>query len=148
MAASTIPSAVAAYFDALDPVRRAELRPVFDAVNEAMPSGYALGMHWGMPSWVVPLERFPDTYNGKPLGYVSIAAQSRHNALYLMALYSDPDQDAAFRAGWTASGARLDMGKSCLRFRTIGDGQLELIKNVVASTSVERFLAVYERTRR
>lgn len=57
--ASVLPE-VQEYFDALDAEKRAVVLPVFEAVREAMPEGYQLGLHWGMPGRVVPLERFPE----------------------------------------------------------------------------------------
>jgi hypothetical protein len=135
------------YLSSLEPDRRAVVKEVHDVVAAAMPAGYAEGVAWGMITWSVPLERYPDTYNGKPLGYVALAAQKRHYSLYLMALYSDSEQDRDFRARWTATGRKLDMGKSCLLFRRVDDLDLDLVAEVVASMPVETFLATYERVR-
>jgi len=74
-------------------------------------------------------------------------AQKRHNALYLMALYSDSAEAADFRARWTADGRKLDMGKSCLRFRTPADLRLDLVAETVAATSPDDFVARYEHAR-
>ncbi len=142
-----MPQEVEAYFDALDSDRRAVVLPVFETVRAAMPEGYRLGMQWRMPGWVVPLERFPDTYNKQPLAYVSLAAQKNYNSLYLMAIYSDTDEDRRFRAAWADGGRKLDMGKSCLRFRTLSDVDLDVVAQTVAAFPVERFLAIYERIR-
>jgi len=144
---TAIPADVEQYLDAVEPERGRTLRAVFDVVDAAVPEGYVLGIHWGMPTWVVPLETYPDTYNGKPLGYVALAAQKRHLALYLMALYSDSDEDRRFREAWTATGRRLDMGKSCLRFRTLEDLDLDLVRETVAAFDVDDFLGIYERVR-
>lgn len=142
-----VPAEVAEYFDGLDAAKRDVLEPVFEMVAAAMPHGYRLGMQWGMPGWVVPLETLPATYNKQPLAYVSLAAQKNYNSLYLMALSSDSDDDREFREAWAAGGRRLDMGKSCLRFRTVDDLDLPLIARTVAAFPVERFVAVYERLR-
>ncbi|KFF58920.1 hypothetical protein JF66_14965 [Cryobacterium sp. MLB-32] len=143
-----MPSDVEDYFDDLEPNARAVLYPVIDAVRDAMPAGYELGLHSGVPGWVIPLARFPKTYNGQPLAYVSLAARKNYHSLYLMGLYSNPDRDAAFRAEWAASGRQLDMGKSCLRFRTLADVDLDIIARTVASVSVDDFLREYERIKR
>ena len=135
------------YISSLEPERRAVVEEVHDVVSAAMPSGYAEAVAWGMITWSVPLERYPETYNGQPLGYVALAAQKRHFSLYLMGLYSDSDQDRDFRARWTATGRKLDMGKSCLRFRRLEDLDLDLVAEVVAAMPVETFLATYERVR-
>jgi hypothetical protein len=147
MSAPSVPPEVEAYLAALPAEKQAVVRPVFDTVSAAMPKGYDLGIHFGMPGWVIPLETYPTTYNKKPLSYVSIASGKRYESLYLMAVYSDPDADARFRADWAATGRTLDMGKSCLRFRKLADVDLGLIARTVAETTVERFLETYERLR-
>lgn len=145
MTTTPVPAEVEDYFFDLQPEQRAVLYPVIDAVRDAMPPGYVLGMHWGMPGWTIPLETFPNTYNGQPLAYVSLAAQKNYNSLYLMGLYGDPSADAAFRAEWAATGRKLNMGKSCLRFKTLADVDLGIIARTVASIPVERYLATYQR---
>jgi hypothetical protein len=64
-----------------------------------------------------------------------------------MGLYSDSEQDRDFRARWAATGRKLDMGKSCLRFQRLDDLDLDLVAEVVASMPIETFLATYERVR-
>ena len=135
------------YLADLDPQRRETVRAVYDVVRKAMPAGYQEGVAWGMITWSVPLERYPETYNGKPLAYLSLAAQKRHYSLYLMGLYSDGEQEQDFRERWQATGRPLDMGKSCLRFKRVEDLDLDLVAEVVASTPVEDFLSTYERVR-
>jgi hypothetical protein len=142
-----MPPEVVEYFDALAPDRRAVLEPVFDTVAAAMPEGYRLGVQWGMPGWVIPLDTYPNTYNKQPLAYVSLAANKNYNSLYLMALYSDSADDKEFRESWARGGRRLDMGKSCLRFKTLDDVDLPLIASTVAAFPVARYLAIYERIR-
>ena len=127
-----------------------ERREVLDAVRAVvasnLPEGFVESMTWGMPTYEVPLERYPDTYNKKPLAYVSFAAQKRHVAVYLMALYSDGTLDVDFRTRWAApSGRALDMGKSCVRFASLDDADLPLIGEAVAAMPVDQFISVYER---
>ncbi len=135
------------YLDRLPPERREVVAAVRDVVAAAMPQGYSEGVAFGMITWSIPLERYPTTYNGQPLGYVALAAQKRHYALYLMGLYADSDEAAQFRRRWQAGGRRLDMGKSCLRFRGVDDLDLDLVAEVVAGTSVPAYLERYERAR-
>lgn len=147
MSPSPVPDEVVEYFVDLDPARRAVLYPVMDSIRDAMPEGYRLGVQWGMPGWVVPLETFPNTYNKQPLAYVSLAAQKNYNSLYLMGLYSIPELEAGFRSDWAAAGLKLDMGKSCLRFKSLADLDLDIIARTVASVPVEAFLATYRRVK-
>ena len=135
------------YLGELEPDRRAQIEPVYRAVHDAMPSGYEEGMAWGMITWSVPLGDFPDTYNGQPLAYVSLAAQKRHNALYLMGLYTDSAQERDFRRRWTEDGRGLDMGKSCLRFRSPEDLRMDLLTEMIAATPPEALMALHHRAR-
>ena len=95
----------------------------------------------------VPLAVFPDTYNGQPLGYVALAAQKQQNSLYLLGLYADSAEADDFRARWTADGTRLDMGKSCVRFRTLDAERLRLVADTVAATTPDDLIALHERSR-
>ena len=107
---------VADYLAELPAERRAEIEKVRDLVNEALPAGYREGMGWGMIGWVVPLETYPDTYNGQPLAYAGLAAQKNANSLYLTCAYSAPERAERLKAAALANGRKLDMGKSCIRF--------------------------------
>jgi len=135
------------YLANLDDERRETISAIRDVVNDALPAGYEESMAFGMITWSIPLRRYPDTYNGQPLGYVALAAQKRYNSLYLMGVYADSDEERDFRARWTAGGRRLDMGKSCVRFMKIEDLDLDLVREVIAGTPVDGFIETYERSR-
>ena len=100
MARDTTSTTVDEYLATLPDAGRPALTAIRSLVVDHLPDGYEEIVLWGMPSYVVPLERYPDTYNGQPLAYVSFAAQKRHSSLYLMALYSDSAEDQAFRERW------------------------------------------------
>jgi hypothetical protein len=91
----------------------------------------------------VPLERFPDTYNGQPLAVAALASQKNHMALYLMGVYGE--DDVWFRERWAATGKRLDMGKSCVRFRRLEDVPLDVIGEAIARNSVDDMVVAHER---
>jgi hypothetical protein len=105
-------------------------------------------MNWGMISYEISLEVYPSTYNGQPLSYAGLAAQKNHYALYLMAVYGDPAREARLREGFAQAGKKLDMGKSCVRFRRLEDLPLDVIGEVIASTPPDELIATYERSRR
>jgi len=148
MSQQQIPDDVRAYLDSVEGARGESLRAVFDTALEAMPEGYELAISYGMPGWQVPLSRYPITYNKQPLAYVGLAAQKQYNSLYLMSCVSDSDKDIAFREAWAATGLKLNMGKSCLRFRSLADVDLEIIAETIAGTSVDDFIAEYEKVTR
>jgi uncharacterized protein YdhG (YjbR/CyaY superfamily) len=140
-------STVQEYLDNLEPDRREVVSAVREVINAAMPDGYEEGIAFGMIGWSVPLERYPDTYNGQPLGYLALAAHKRYYSLYLNALYAGSVDEAEFRRRWEASGRKLDMGKSCLRFRKLEDLDLDLIAETVAGTPADAYIARYEQAR-
>ena len=100
-----------------------------------------------MIGYSIPLERYPDTYNGEPLGLAGLASQKRYMALYLMGVYGDAQQGSWFRSRWESTGKPLDMGKSCVRFRRLEDVPLEVVGEAIARTSVDELVALYERSR-
>lgn len=105
-------------------------------------------MNWGMITYQVPLERFPDTYNGRPLMYAALASQQRHMALYLTAVYADPPARDRFLEAYRATGKRLDAGRSCVRFRRLDDLALDAVAEAVGTFGVDEFLAIATRARR
>jgi hypothetical protein len=135
------------YLAALPDDRRPIVEAVRRVVLDHLPAGFEEVMQYGMISYVVPLERYPDTYNGQALAVASLASQKRHLSLYLMGVYGDASAEAWLRERWPAD-KKLDMGKSCLRFKRLEDLPLELIGEVIERTSVDDFIAVYERSRR
>lgn len=136
-----------AYLAQLPPERAEVIAPVCELVRTHLPAGYEETMAWGMVCWVVPLSRYPKTYNGQPLGYVALAAQKRYNSLYLMTVYGDETREQEFRTRWEAGGRRLDMGKSCLRFRSLDELDFDLLAETIAATPVEDYIALYEQAR-
>ena len=136
------------YLAELPVARRAVIAAVRDVVRGALPDGYVESMSWGMISYQIPLARYPNTYNGQPLTYAALAAQKNHFALYLMGAYADPAEAAALEAAFEAEGKRMDMGKSCLRFKRVEDLPLPAIGQLIASTPPDAFIARYEASRR
>ena len=138
---------VADYLAELPVDRRAEIERVRDLINEAIPDGYREGIGYGMIGWVVPLERYPDTYNGQPLAYAGLAAQKNYNSLYLTCVYASKERTERLKAAFAAAGKKLDMGKSCIRFKKADDLALDLIRDEIASTKPDEFIKIYEEAR-
>jgi Domain of unknown function (DU1801) len=131
------------------PRERAELvARIRDLVNANLPDGYVERMNWGMISWEVPAERYPDTYNGQPLVYAGLAAQKNHYALYLNCVYASAERTERLRRDYAAAGKKLDMGKSCIRFKKAEDLAEQVLAATIRSIPVERFIADYEASRR
>jgi uncharacterized protein YdhG (YjbR/CyaY superfamily) len=128
------------YLDELPDDRREAISEVRDFVRRHLPEGYVEGMNWGMIVYEVPLERYPDTYNKQPLGLVALGSQKNYMSLYLL-----PPDDSAFRRRWKDTGKKLDMGKSCIRFRKVDDLALDLIGDTIAAISVDDLIAAHEK---
>ena len=132
------------YLAALPEDRREVVSAVRDTINANLEPGFEETMQYGMVSWVVPLERYPDTYNGEALAIASLASQKRHMALYLNCEYASPSN---FRERWEATGRKLDMDKSCVRFRKLDDVALDILGETIAATTVEGHIEAHERSR-
>jgi uncharacterized protein YdhG (YjbR/CyaY superfamily) len=131
----------AAYLASLPPEQRKVVSAVRAVVKNHLPKGYVETMNWGMLCYEVPLERYPDTYNGKPLMYAALAAQKNYYALYLTGPASDKTQMKRLTAAYQAAGKKLDMGKGCLRFKSLEELPLDVIADMVASKSVDDTIA-------
>jgi len=147
MAKSSAPT-VARYLAELPAERRASIARVRAVIRKRLPKGYRESMNWGMICYAVPLSVHPNTYNGQPLCYVALAAQKNYVALYLMPVYMNPALLNALKAGFKQAGKRLDMGKSCVRFRSSTDLPLGVIGDIVASTPMAKFIAIAASARR
>jgi len=132
------------YLAELPPDRRAALEAVRRVILEKLPEGYEEVMDWGMISYQVPLSRYPDTYNGRPLMYAALASQKGYMAVYLSAIYADTAARARFERAYKATGKRFDVGKSCVRFRKLDDLPLDVVGEAVAAFPLDRFIRQHE----
>jgi len=136
---------VGEYLASLPEDRRAAVRKVRDVLKRRMPKGYREMMGFGMITYAIPLERFPDTYNGQPLLYAALASQKNYLALYLMCAYGDPALRKKLESGFTKAGRKADMGKSCIRFQSAEDLPLDVIGDVVAAVSPGKYIETFTR---
>jgi uncharacterized protein YdhG (YjbR/CyaY superfamily) len=132
----------AAYLASLPPERRKVVAAVRAVVKKRLPKGYVESMNWGMLAYEIPLSRYPDTYNKQPLMFVALAAQKNNYALYLTGVSDDKPLMARLAAAYKAAGKKLDMGKSCLRFKTLDELPLDVIGDIVASVPVDRRIEI------
>ncbi len=145
--ASSKAATVEEYLQELPEDRRQVVSALRDHVRRHLPEGYEETMSWGMISWEIPLSRYPQTYNKQPLGYAALAAQKSYFALYMMGPVLDGGQDAWIREAFRKAGKKLDMGKSCIRFRSLDDLPLDALGEAIASTPPDAYIAAYEASR-
>lgn len=135
---------VEAYLDSLPQDRRGVVAAVREVILRNLPDGYTETASAGMITYGVPLERFASTYNRQPLGYVALASQKNHLALYMMGAYADPAQAKWIGEAFARAGKKLDMGKSCIRFRKLDDLPLDVIGEAVARMAPEELIALHD----
>jgi uncharacterized protein YdhG (YjbR/CyaY superfamily) len=132
------------YLADLPPDRREAIGKTRQTILDNLPEGYEEVMNWGMITYQVPLEVYPDTYNKKPLMYAALANQKNHMAVYLTGIYMDENLYREFEEKYRETGKRYDVGKSCVRFRKLDDLPLELIGESIAAIGMDEFI---ERTK-
>ena len=135
---------VTEYLASLPADRRAAIATVRKLVRAHLPSGFKETMQYGMIGTSSPGRVFLETYNGQPLAVVSLASQKHYLSLYLLGLYGDSKLRRWFESAYQATGKRLDMGKSCLRFRSPDDLALDVIGAAVARVDVDALVAMHE----
>jgi hypothetical protein len=99
------------YIASLPDDRREAVSAVREVVNRNLPPGYEEGMASGMIGWWVPLETFPDTYNGRPLGLVWPASQKNYISLYLNTVYGSPREEAWFKGRYSGDRQEAEYGQ-------------------------------------
>ena len=134
---------VSEYINSLPEDRKQAIQKVRKVILDNLPKGIEENMNWGMISYEVPLSIHPDTYNKKPLMFAALASQKNHMAVYLSGIYSNDKLREQFIADYKATGKRMDMGKSCVRFRKLDDLPLELVSKAIAALNMEEFIKIY-----
>jgi uncharacterized protein DUF1801 len=132
------------YLASLPAERRSAIVALRKVIRQRLPPGFEEGMEYGMLAYFVPLSRFPDTYNGKPLTVAALASHASYMSLYLMGVYGDPAVERSLVEAFDAARKKLDRGKACVRFKSLDDLPLEAIGDVIASVGVDDFIAQHE----
>jgi hypothetical protein len=138
------------YLAELPAERRKDIEAVRKVIRKNLPPGYVELMQHGMVAYSVSPKILPakETYNKQPLLYAALAAQKNFNAVYLLCAYGDKAAYKQFAKEYTAAGKKLDMGKSCLRFKKLDDLPLEVIGRAIARLPAEDFVEQYKRARK
>ena len=148
-------STVSQYLAELPSDRRAAIEALRKVILANLDDDYEEGMQYGMIGYYVPHSVFPPGYHcnpNEPLPFAGIASQKQHLSLYLGGVYcgcvegDETDEARWFRDAWTRTGKKLDMGKSCVRFRKLDDLSLDAIGDVVRKVSVAKYLETYVAT--
>jgi hypothetical protein len=127
--------------------RRQALETVRRVILENLDGDYEEGMQYGMIGYYVPHRIFPAGYHcdpKQPLCFAGLASQKNYMSLYLMCVYGSREQEARFRKAWEKSGKKLDMGKSCIRFKKVDDLALNVIGQTIRQVPAKKFIEHYE----
>ena len=138
---------VSEYLQSLPDDRRRTISAVREVILSNLDEGYEEGMQYGMIGYFVPHRIFPAGYHTnpkEPLPFAALASQKNHLALYLMGVYS---VDARwFREAWEKTGRKLDMGKSCVRFKRVEDVALEVVGEAIRRLPAREYILRYQQT--
>jgi uncharacterized protein YdhG (YjbR/CyaY superfamily) len=140
---------VAAYLADLPPDRQAAIKKVRSVVKKNLPKGFAEQMQYGMIGYAVPHKLYPAGYHcdpKQPLPFAGIASQKNHMSFYLMTAYGWPGMAEWLKEQFAARGKKLDMGKSCIRFKKLEDLPLDVIGEAVARVPVDEYIRWMEKS--
>lgn len=136
------------YFDALPDDRRPHMEALRSAIKENLPPGYTETISYGMVCYAVPHSLYQKGYHcnpQQPLPFISIASQKNFIALYHMGMYASPELLNWFTSQYAARvKGKLDMGKSCVRFKKPENMPVELIGELAQKMSPQQWIALYE----
>lgn len=131
--------------------RQKALEDLREVICGALPEGFEEMMQSGMINYVVPLSIYPPGYHvkpGGPLPFMALANQKQYIALYHMGIYQDSALMEWFRKAYEEKGiGRLDMGKSCIRFKKPDRIPLDLVRELCGKMPPARYIALYEQSR-
>ena len=136
------------YVASLPEDRREAIGALRAVILKNLPKGYEEGMQWGMIGYYVPHSLYPAGYHcqpEEPLPVASLASQKNHMAFYGLGLYINEAQARWFVEEWKKAGKKLDMGKSCVRFKTLDDVAVDVIGRAIKRLPVEQYIEQYER---
>ena len=135
------------YLAGLPNERREAIEAIRKVILKNLPKGYEEGMQWGMPSYFVPLSAYPAGYNcqsDQPLPFVGLASQKNHMAFYGFCIYMYEALKNRFVEDGKKTGKKLDMGKSCVRFKKLEDVPLTVIGDAVKRVPMKKYIKQYE----
>lgn len=139
---------VAEYLAGLPVDRREAINAVRQVIHDNLDrANIEEGMQYGMIGYFIPHRVYPAGYHcnpKEPLPFAGLASQKNHLSLYLMCVYGSEEESKQFQLKWAKTGKRLDMGKSCIRFKKVEDLALDVIAEVFRKMTAKRYITHYE----
>ncbi|WP_153797264.1 DUF1801 domain-containing protein [Foetidibacter luteolus] len=138
------------YLDALPEDRKKPVEELRKAILENLPKGFKEEMNYGMLGYVVPHSLYPAGYHcdaKQPLPFMNIASQKNFIAVYHMGIYADENLLKWFTEEYSKqSKTKLDMGKSCIRFKKFDTLPYQLIGQLASKLTPAEWIALYEKS--
>ncbi len=137
------------YLAELPEDRRAVIEAVRQVILKNLDKDYEEGIQYGMIGYYVPHRVYPRGYHcdpKQPLPFAGLASQKNYMSLYLMCVYGESDHSKWFRESWARTGKKLDMGKSCVRFKKLDDLALEVIGEAIKRVPAQKYVEHCEAT--
>lgn len=145
---SDVGTTVEGYIQQVPEDRRAAFEQLRQAILNHLPKGFVETISYGMIGYVVPHTTYPAGYHCSPklpLPFINLANQKNFIALYHMGIYADPELLDWFVTAYPShSKTKLDMGKSCLRFKKMDQIPFDLIGQLCQKMSPQDWIARYE----
>lgn len=140
------------YLEELPDDRKKPMEALLGILQKHLPKGFEGRMMYGMITFVVPLKTYPSGYHvnkGKePLPFISLANQKNYIALYHSGIYAKPELEEWFRKEYKERvPKKLDMGKSCIRFKNMDQIPYSLIEELAKKVTVEEYIKMVEQAR-
>lgn len=143
------PKTVKEYIERLDKDRMGPIKKLRSVIKKNLPKGFKEEINYGMIGYVVPHSKYPDGYHCDPklpLPFITLASQKSHIGLYHMGVYAHPPLLKWFTEEYPKHATRkLNMGKSCVRFKKMDDIPYDLIGELVSKMTVEDWVKIYEK---
>jgi len=137
------------YIDMIPEDRRAAIQKLRKVIKKNLPKGFQEVTGYGMIGYAIPHSKYPAGYHCNPkdpLPFMGIASQKNFIAVYSMAVYSNPSLLKWFTAAHAkVSAKRLDMGKSCMRYKKPEDIPYDLIGELASKITPDEWIAMYEK---
>ena len=138
-----------AYINQLPEDRKEVITKLDALIRKYMPKGLEAGMAYGMLAYYVPKSIYPNGYHCKPfppLPFINLASQKNFIALYHMGMYAKKELHDWFVKEYPKHCKyKLDMGKSCVRFKKLEDIPYDLIEELLGKMSVKEWIGIYEK---
>ena len=137
------------YLSELPEDRKEAMLKLRNAIKENLPQGFEEVISYGMLGYVVPHSIYPSGYHCDPklpLPFINLASQKNFIALYHMGIYANKNLESWFVSEYPKHvKTKLDMGKSCIRFKKMEDIPFDFIGELAAKVSVEDWISIYEK---